>query len=94
MRIAACVIAIFGAVVGILSSNIHFGSPTWTVVLSIAGALCGVLVLLKFRYAPWLLLAIAIAGIFPDAILWEGAGSFFLVSSLIGFSLRRNQKEA
>lgn len=94
MRIAACVIAIFGAVVGILSSNIHYGSPGWTIGLSIAGALCGVLVLVKFRFAPWLLLAVAIAGVFPDEILWEGAGSFFLVSALIGFSLRRTQKEA
>jgi hypothetical protein len=97
MKIAACVIAAVGAVIGILTATVQGHTPHYelvTIVLSIIGGLAGILLLVRPRIAMWTLLIVAVLGVIPDAILWEGAGSFFLVSGLLGISIIRGTKEA
>lgn len=101
MKFGAFGIALFGALFGLLSayeqnvgfdSHLHFGSTWLTVVCSLVGALGGCLLLTRWKYAPWILLLAAVGGVYPNMILWEGAGSFFLVSGFMGFATHRVEK--
>lgn len=98
MRIIACIVAVLGGIVGALTGVFQLeahSSYAWiTMAMSLLGALGGVLVLMRWRFSTWWLLFVALAGAFPDSILWEGAGSFFLVSALMSLSLRGEKREA
>lgn len=92
MRWVAFAIAVMGAGIGVLTGTFQISEHNvyvWvTMGFSAAGVLGGALLLLRWRFAPWWLLAVAVLGAIPDSILWEGAGSCFLVSALIGFTDR------
>ncbi len=98
MRWVAFVITLVGAGLGVISWTFQVSEHTvhvwFTLGFSAVGVVAGVLLLLRWRFAPWLLLATAILGTIPDGILWEGAGSCFLVSALIGFTNRGPAKGA
>lgn len=98
MRYASLAVAVFGAIIGGMSAyeqhlqfgqHIHFGVWWLTVLWSIVGLIGGILVLFRWKYAPWMLLLTTIGGVYPNFIIWEGAGSFFFVSALMGFSANR-----
>lgn len=98
MRLAAFVIALIGAAIGVMTGMYQVSEHNlyvWvTMGFSAAGVVSGILLLLRWRFAPWLLLAVAVLGAIPDSILWEGAGSCFLVSALIGFTSANQVKGA
>lgn len=98
MKIVAFVVAVLGAIVGVMvglfEATGHAPVLWSTYGLSAAGALGGLAVLLGWRFSGWWLLAVAVIGVIPDSILWEGPGSFFLASALMSFSLRAVQKGA
>lgn len=99
MRVAALVITLFGCLIGVMTGMFQVSEPNhlyvWlTMGLSGAGALGGLLLFLRWRFSPWWLLAVAVIGTVPDSILWEGAGSCFLVGALIGFAARNQFKGA
>lgn len=66
--------------------GIQAGSPYWTVAVIAVGFLASLLLLWKTRLAAWMLLVTAVMGVFGNYVLWEGPGSFFLVSALIGLT--------
>ncbi|WDL97497.1 hypothetical protein [Alicyclobacillus sp. ALC3] len=98
MRWVAFVITLVGAGLGVISGTFQVSEhavQVWlTLGFSALGVVSGALLLLRWRFAPWLLLAAAILGTIPDGILWEGAGSCFLVGALIGFSNHEPAKGA
>lgn len=98
MRVAAFVIALVGMAIGVMTGTYQISEHNFyvwvTMGFSAAGAIGGILLLLRWRYAPWLLIAVAVLGAIPDSILWEGAGSCFLVSALIGFTSANHVKGA
>lgn len=98
MRVAAIVLALAGAAVGGWMAAFQWGDhniyPYLTIAISLIGAVAGLLLLTRWKVTPWLLLAVAVLGAIPDSMLWEGAGTFFLVSALMGFSVRNQAKGA
>lgn len=97
MKTAACIIAIVGMAIGVLTATIQNPSPLFelfTVLLSVLGAVGGVLTFFTPRVAIWLLFIVAVVGTVPDTLMWEGAGSFFLVSALLGLTSIRQTREA
>ncbi|QSO51875.1 hypothetical protein JZ785_24415 [Alicyclobacillus curvatus] len=66
--------------------GIAAGSPYWTIAVITVGCLASLLLLWKTRLAAWILLCVAVLGVFGNYVMWEGPGSFFLVSALIGLT--------
>lgn len=66
--------------------GVHAGSPHWTIAVITIGFLASVLLLWKPRIAALVLLAVAIFGVFGNYVMWEGPGTFYLASALIGFT--------
>lgn len=98
MRLGAFFIALFGVFFGLFNAyqqfsgfgeHVQYGNMWITIAASLLGGIGGGLVLMRFKYAPWILLIAAIGGVFPNLLLWEGAGSFFLVAAFIAFTTKR-----
>lgn len=69
-----------------LFAEVPYNSPWATLTVVVIGAVGCLLMLTGWRRAPWFLLAAAVLGAVPNFIMWEGAGTFFLASALLGFT--------
>lgn len=100
MRQAALIISIIGAALGLTSAYYEengfygahvYGYPWITLIVSSLGLCGGILIFMKTKIGTWLCVFVAVSGIFTAFELWEGAGSFFLMSGLLGFLWRQQQ---
>jgi len=103
MRVAAFVISVIGFGLGLTSSYYEtygfygskvFGFPILTIAVCTLGLIGGALVLMNKKIGAWLCIAVAVGGIFTAFELWEAAGSFFLMSGLLGFLARQYANQA
>jgi len=103
MNTIALVIGVLGSAVGGTTIYLEkagfygsavYGHPWLTLVVTAVGLLGAILTFLGQRLGPWLCLAVAAAGTFAAFELWEAAGSFFLVTALIGFTHRQQRRQS
>ncbi|MEB3102020.1 hypothetical protein [Ferviditalea candida] len=91
MKIAAFMIGLLGCAIGIYTAQIEqtgevAGIPWMTYGLSFIGAAGALWIPVKPRWGAWICLLSAALGVISALMLWEGAGSFFLVSAILGFA--------
>lgn len=100
MRWIGLAIGIAGTIIGGITVHletgnffhgVHVGSPVWTTIAISLGCLASILLVWKPKFAAWALLVIAITGVFGNYMMWEGPGTFYLASALIGFTNQRRQ---
>jgi hypothetical protein len=90
-----CLIGIMGTAIGAITvyletgdffHGLHIASPIWTTIAISIGFVASLLLLWQPRMARWLLLLVAIAGVYGNYTMWEGPGTFYLASALIAFT--------
>ena len=95
MKWMGLAIGLAGTIVGAITAHLELGnffhgfqtgSPYWTITVVTIGGLASLLLLWKTKWAAWVLLCVAISGAFGNFIMWEGPGTFYLASALIGFT--------
>lgn len=62
-----------------------------TLAVSVLGALGAFVILFRPRAGAAISLFVTVVGVFGAYVLWEFAGSFFLVAALLGFAVPKGQ---